>query len=71
MSKLSAARNIILFIGDGMGMATITAGRILKGQMQGRQGEDEQLAFDGFPYVGLSKVTRYSIDNLHTQINAN
>ena len=29
------AKNIILFVGDGMGVGTITAGRIRKGQLKG------------------------------------
>ena len=43
------ARNVILFIGDGMGIATITAARILEGQQRGESGEDNQLAFEAFP----------------------
>lgn len=31
------AKNLILFLGDGMGLTTITAGRIRKGQMTGMQ----------------------------------
>ena len=29
------AKNLILFIGDGMGLGTVTAGRIRKGQLKG------------------------------------
>lgn len=29
------AKNVILFLGDGMGVSTVTGGRIRKGQMQG------------------------------------
>ena len=29
------ARNVILFVGDGMGVATVTAARILEGQLRG------------------------------------
>ena len=39
-----------------MGMSTVTAGRILKGQQLGGPGEDYRLTFETFPYVGLSKV---------------
>lgn len=53
------ARNVILFVGDGMGMSTITAGRIFKGQIQGCAGEEEQLSFEMFPNVGLAKVKRH------------
>lgn len=54
--NVNRAKNIILFVGDGMGMPTITAGRILKGQLKGNDGEDEKLAVDSFPYLGLAKV---------------
>lgn len=50
------ARNIILFIGDGMGVSTVTAARILDGQLRGRSGEENQLSFERFPYVALSKT---------------
>lgn len=50
------AQNVIIFIGDGMGISTITAARIFKGQMNGQKGEDTQLYFESFPYVALSKV---------------
>ena len=39
-----------------MSVPTITAGRILKGQMQGNSGEETELAMDQFTHVGLSKV---------------
>lgn len=29
------AKNLIIFLGDGMGISTVTAGRIRKGQLQG------------------------------------
>lgn len=58
---------MIIFVGDGMGMSTITAGRILKGQLKGRRGEEEQLSFDGFPYIGLSKV--YLFKSFNKQYN--
>ncbi|XP_077146318.1 intestinal-type alkaline phosphatase-like isoform X2 [Ranitomeya variabilis] len=54
------ARNLLLFLGDGMGMPTITATRILSGQLEGKPGEENELTMDTFPYVGLSKT--YNID---------
>jgi len=54
------ARNVILFIGDGMGIATVTAARILDGQQHGGAGEDNVLSFERFPSTALSKT--YSID---------
>jgi len=51
-----AAKNVILFIGDGMGISTVTAARILAGQQQGLAGEEYQLSFEKFPWSGLSKT---------------
>jgi alkaline phosphatase len=50
------AKNVILFIGDGMGISTITAARIFEGQQYGRDGEGNQLSFESLPYVALSKT---------------
>ena len=50
------ARNIILFIGDGMDISTITAARILEGQRRGQPGEENFLSFEYFPYTGLAKT---------------
>ena len=50
------AKNVILFIGDGMGMTTVSAARILEGQNLGLNGEEHNLSFDMFPNVGLAKV---------------
>ncbi|MBP9033570.1 MAG: alkaline phosphatase [Pseudomonadales bacterium] len=50
------ARNVILFVGDGMGITTITAARILEGQRDGGSGEDNSLAFERLPFVALSKT---------------
>ncbi|XP_067850824.1 intestinal-type alkaline phosphatase-like [Heptranchias perlo] len=55
------AKNVILFLGDGMGVPTVTAARILKGQMQGRSGEETVLAMESFPHLGLSKT--YNVDH--------
>lgn len=55
-----AAKNIILFVGDGMGISTITAARILAGQRKGMMGEENQLSFEQFPFSGLSKT--YNVD---------
>jgi alkaline phosphatase len=58
------ARNVILFIGDGMGVSTVTATRILAGQRAGVDGASYDLAFDRMPYGGL--VRTYSADALVT-----
>jgi alkaline phosphatase len=52
----NVAKNVILFVGDGMGVSTVTAMRIRKGQKQGRPGEETVLNFEKFPYLSLSKV---------------
>ncbi|XP_019358595.1 PREDICTED: intestinal-type alkaline phosphatase [Gavialis gangeticus] len=58
--KQYQAKNLILFLGDGMGVPTITATRILKGQLQGKLGPETPLVMDTFPYVALSKT--YNVD---------
>jgi alkaline phosphatase len=50
------AKNVLLFVGDGMGIATVTAARILDGQLRGASGEENLLAFERLPYVALSKT---------------
>ena len=54
------AKNVILFVGDGMGISTITAARILEGQLKNKPGEENRLSFDRFPFTALSKT--YSWD---------
>jgi alkaline phosphatase len=54
------ARNIIIFIGDGMGVSTITAGRIFEGQQQGLDGESYVAEMDRLPHTALVKT--YSHD---------
>ncbi|KAF7703144.1 hypothetical protein HF521_022151 [Silurus meridionalis] len=54
------AKNIILFLGDGMGVSTVSAARIMRGQIDGQTGEETVLAMDKFPYLALSKT--YSVD---------
>lgn len=50
------ARNLILFVGDGMGPTTVAAARILEGQQRGATGEENQLSFEAFPHTGYSKT---------------
>ena len=56
-----AARNIILFIGDGMSLTTVAAARILEGQRRGQAGEENQLSFEDFGYTALSRT--YNTDS--------
>ncbi|WP_310497388.1 alkaline phosphatase [Sandarakinorhabdus sp.] len=55
------AKNVILMIGDGMGISTITAARIFDGQrpVDGRKpgpGEENSLAFERLPHTALVKT---------------
>lgn len=52
------AKNVILFVGDGMGVSTLTAARIFEGQQQtGNQGGEENfLSFEQFPKTALVKT---------------
>ena len=54
------ARNVIIFVGDGMGISTQTAARIYEGQLKGMTGEENRLSFETLPYSALSKT--YSWD---------
>jgi alkaline phosphatase len=54
------AKNVILIVGDGMGLSTVAAARILEGQLNGHPGEENSLSFERFPYLSLSKT--YSVD---------
>lgn len=44
------AKNVIIFVGDGMSSDTITASRIF------RAGETSRLAWESFPHIGILKV---------------
>ncbi|KAJ0176286.1 hypothetical protein K1T71_008460 [Dendrolimus kikuchii] len=48
--NLGIAKNVILFVGDGMGPNTVTAARIYKG------GETHRLVFEKFPHMGMLKT---------------
>ncbi|XP_037808615.1 alkaline phosphatase [Lucilia sericata] len=50
------AKNVIMFLGDGMGLTTIAAARNLLG------GEEQNLSFNKFPHTGLAKT--YSVDKI-------
>ena len=54
LPNLRQAKNVILFVGDGMGVSTVTAARILEGQQRGVDGEFNRLSFERFPYLALS-----------------
>lgn len=56
----AGAKNVILFLGDGMGVSTVTAARIYQGQLAGNPGEENRLSFEEFPVTGLAKT--YNVD---------
>nr|XP_030136218.3 intestinal-type alkaline phosphatase [Taeniopygia guttata] len=58
--RIREAKNLIIFLGDGFGVPSITATRILRGQQKGKLGPETPLALDAFPYVALSKT--YNVD---------
>lgn len=49
------AKNIILFIGDGLSIATTSATRMYLG------GEEKKLSYENFPYIGLART--YCVDH--------
>ncbi|MEQ1755173.1 MAG: alkaline phosphatase [Micropepsaceae bacterium] len=55
------AKNVILFIGDGMGITTVTASRIYQGQKAKRDGVSNKLVFESLPYSAFSRT--YSHDS--------
>lgn len=55
------AKNVILFLGDGMSLTTVAAARILDGQRKSGPGEGNQLAWERFPATALSKT--YNTDS--------
>lgn len=55
-AKAPRGMNVILFVGDGMGVSTVTGARIFEGQEKGIDGEKNMLAFEELPYLALSKT---------------
>jgi alkaline phosphatase len=58
--RTGRAKNVILFIGDGLGVSTMTAARIFEGQLRGESGEENRLAWENFPFSAFSKT--YSVN---------
>jgi alkaline phosphatase len=54
--RRARAKNVILFVGDGMSPATVTAARIRAGQLAGATGEENLLSFEKLPFLALSKT---------------
>ena len=53
-----------MFLGDGMGITTITATRFLDGQQKGNTGEENILSWEEFPWSALAKT--YTVDQQGT-----
>ncbi|KGJ03696.1 alkaline phosphatase [Paracoccus halophilus] len=55
--NVGRAKNVVLFVVDGMSIPTISAARIFEGQSRGVDGESNVLAFEELlPYTALSKT---------------
>ncbi len=50
------AKNVILFVADGLGVGTNYATRIFAGQQEGKLGEEHVLPYETFPYLALVKT---------------
>lgn len=50
------AKNVILFVADGMDPTTVAAARIFDGQTRGEPGEENFLSFERFPHIAMSKT---------------
>jgi alkaline phosphatase len=59
--NVNRAKNVILFVGDGMGISTVTAARIYQGQKAGRDGVSNKLVFESLPHSAFSRT--YSHDS--------
>uniref|UniRef100_A0A1S4H681 Alkaline phosphatase n=1 Tax=Anopheles gambiae TaxID=7165 RepID=A0A1S4H681_ANOGA len=46
----NVAKNVIMFLGDGMSISTVAMARVYAG------GEEKPLSFEEFPFVGMSKT---------------
>ncbi|XP_050431792.1 membrane-bound alkaline phosphatase-like [Adelges cooleyi] len=58
--RTNTAKNLIMFLGDGMSLTTLTAARIYKGQLINYTGESDNLSFEHFPFTGIAKT--YCVD---------
>ena len=53
---VARAKNVILLVGDGMSLATVTAARIFQGQQLGLAGEAHLLSFEAFGHTAFAKT---------------
>ncbi len=54
--NVNQAKNVILIVGDGMSVATLSAARIYEGQKDSGRGEEHLLSFEEFPHTALVKT---------------
>ena len=54
--RTGTAKNLVLFVGDGMGPTTVTAARIHEGQLLGGSGEEHFLSFERLPHLAMAKT---------------
>ena len=54
--QYGVAKNIIIFLGDGLGLPTVTTARFLKAQRNNAPVHQAWLSFEHFPGLGLSQV---------------
>lgn len=64
--NINKAKNGIMFIGDGMSLATVMAARTYEGQVEQGLGEDNILEFETFPVTGLARVSDFCKKKLPT-----
>ena len=50
------AKNVILFVADGMGVGTNYAVRLFAGQLEGQMGEEHVLPYEAYPNTALIKT---------------
>jgi alkaline phosphatase len=50
------AKNVIVFLGDGMSIPTIAAAHVMAGQRKGVDGESYRLSFERMPFSALSRT---------------
>ncbi len=55
------AKNVIVFLGDGMSLTTVAAARLFEGQRAGRPGEENLLSWEHFPHTAFAKT--YNTDS--------
>ena len=56
LQKTNKAKNVILLLGDGMGMPTISAGRFYAAQSLGRNGSIQKHPFEEWPYNTMART---------------